>query len=53
MAGLILGHRYFCLEHAIETWELDDTRHLGNLKALADRDFARESRTILTHIKGG
>ena len=53
MARLILGQRYFRLDPAIETWELDDTRHLGNLKALADRDFAHESRAILAHIKGG
>ena len=53
MARLILGQQYFRLDPAIETWELDDTRHLSNLKALADRDFAHESRAILAHIKGG
>ena len=52
MAGLILGQRYFRLNPVIDTWELDDTRHLSNLKALADRTFTHESRAILAHIKG-
>ena len=52
MARLILGPRYFRLDPTTEDWQLDDTRRLGNLKALADRDFARESRAILAHIAG-
>ena len=53
MARLILGQRYFRLDPAIETWKLDDTRHLANLKVLADRTFTHKSRAILAHIKGG
>ena len=53
MAKLILGSRYFRLDPEIETWELDDTRHLGNLKALADRTFNHQSRAILGHITNG
>ena len=50
MAGLLLGQRYLRLDPTIETWQLDDTRHLGNLKALADQTFAHQSRAILAHI---
>ena len=53
MAKLILGQRYFRLDPTIEAWQLDDTRHLGNLKALADDTFARQSRAILAHIERG
>ena len=51
MAKLILKDRYLRLDPETDTWELDDTRHLGNLKALADRDFTHESKAILDHIK--
>ena len=50
MAKLILGQQYLRLDPETEHWQLDDTRHLGNLKALAERDFANESRAILAHI---
>ena len=53
MAKLILGQSYLRLNPTIEAWHLDDTRRLGNLKALADQTFDRESRAILAHIKGG
>ena len=36
MAKLILKDRYLRLDPEIETWELDDTEHLDNLKALAE-----------------
>ena len=52
MAGLILGNNYLRLDPTIEDWRLDDTRRLGNLKALADRDSAHESQAILAHIRG-
>ena len=53
MARMILGPRYFRLDSEIETWALDDTRHLYNLKALADRTFDHQSRAILDHIMNG
>ena len=37
----------------IDTWELDDTKHLGNLKAIAERDFTYQSKAILDHIRRG
>ena len=53
MAGMLLGRRFLRLDPAIDTWQLDDTRYLGNLKALADRTYAERSREILSHIKDG
>ena len=53
MAKLLLGDNYRRLDPEIDHWKLDDTKHLGNLKALADRDFAAEFRQIQAHIKGG
>ena len=52
MARMILGPRYLRLDPTIESWQLDDVRHLGNLKALADRTFDRQCGVILAHIKG-
>jgi hypothetical protein len=51
MAKLILGDRYLRLDPEIDSWELDDTRHLANLKALAERDFTYQSKAILDHIR--
>ena len=51
MAKLILNDRYFRLDPEIDTWELDDTKHLTNLKALAERDFTYQSKAILDHIR--
>ena len=51
MAKLILGDRYLRLDPEIDSWELDDTRHLANLKGLAERDFTYRSKTILGHIR--
>ena len=45
MAKLILGDRYLRLDPEIDSWELDDTRHLANLKALAERDFTYQIQT--------
>ena len=52
MAKLILDDRFLRLDPEIDTWELDDTKHLTNLKALADKDFTYQSKAILSHIKG-
>ena len=52
MAKLMLGERYLRIDPDIDTLELDDTRHLANLKALADRDFTYQSNTILKQIRG-
>ncbi len=51
MAELILNDRYLRLDPEIDTWELDDTRHLANLKALAERDFTHQSKAIVNHIR--
>ena len=51
MAKLILNDRYLRLDPEIDTWELDDTKHLTNLKALAERDFTYQSKAILGHIR--
>ena len=45
MAKLILKDGYLRLDPEIDTWELDDTKCLGNLKALADRDFTQPLRS--------
>lgn len=52
MAKMMLGPRYLRLDPTIESWQLDDVRHLGNLKALADHAFNRQCGVILAHIKG-
>ena len=51
MAKLILNDRYLRLDPEIDTWELDDTKHLVNLKALAERDFTYQSKAVLDHIR--
>ena len=53
MARLILEDRYLRLDPTIEGWELDDVARMGNLKALADRDYTFRSEQILEHIHGG
>ncbi|MDE2686444.1 MAG: CBASS cGAMP-activated phospholipase [Chloroflexota bacterium] len=52
MAKMMLGPRYLRLDPTIDSWQLDDVRHIGNLKALADQTFDRQSRAILAHVKG-
>ena len=52
MAKLMLGARYLRLDPTIQTWQLDDVRHMDNLKALADSAFDRQSCRILADIKG-
>ena len=51
VAKLILKDRYLRLDPEIDAWELDDTGHLGNLKALADRDFTHQSEAILSQTR--
>ena len=51
MARLLLADRYLRLDPKIEAWELDDIKHLGNLKALATRDFALRSKEIVNTLK--
>ena len=53
MAKLILGERYVRLDPEIEDWSLDGTAHLGNLKALAVRDFTHRSEDILKTLREG
>ena len=50
MAKLMLNDRYLRLDPEIHTWKLDDTKHLANMKALAERDFTYQSKVILDHI---
>ena len=51
MAKLLLADRYLRLDPEIETWKLDDTKHLSNLKALANRDFALHNGAIMKNIR--
>ena len=53
MAKLILRDRYLQLDPQVDTRELDDTKHLHNLKALADKDFMHNlQRNPGTYRKG-
>ena len=51
MAQLLLTDRYLRMDPQIEAWDLDDIEHLGNLKALATRDFALHSDEIAKHLR--
>ena len=50
VAKLILKDGYLRLDPEIDTWELDDTKCIPNLKALADKDFTHHSDAILSHM---
>ena len=52
MARLILQDQYLRLDPEIQSWQLDDTRHLQNMKALADRDYTYQGKSILQFIGG-
>lgn len=52
MAKLLLGERHLRLDPEIQSWRLDDTKHIQNLKALADRDFSYGSEAILANLEG-
>ena len=52
MSNLLLRDRYLRLDPEIGNWALDDTKYLGNLKALANRDFASHANEIQSHLKG-
>ena len=51
MAKLLLADRYLRLDPEIEAWKLDDIKHLGNLKALATRDFTLRSKEVMNNLK--
>ena len=51
MARLILEDGYLRLDPEIGEWELDNTGHLENLKALAARDFAHRSEAVMTNLR--
>ena len=51
IAKLILKDGYLRLDPEIDTWELDDSKCLGNLKALTDRDFTYNSEAIVNHLR--
>ena len=51
MAKLLLADRYLRLDPDIEAWKLDDIKHLGNLKALATRDFALRGKEVMDSLK--
>lgn len=51
MTKLLLGNRYLRIDHKIEHWGLDDTKHLQNLKAMANSDFTRHSKEIMEKMK--
>ncbi len=51
MAKLLLADRYLRIDPEIEAWDLDDTKHLDTLKALATRDFALHSEAIMKNLK--
>ena len=51
MASLLLKEQYLRLDPEIGDWDLDDTRHLDNLKALADRDFTHAHDVIRSHMR--
>ena len=52
MAKLLLGERHLRLDPEIQSWRLDDTKHVQNLKALADRDFTYGSEAIMANLEG-
>lgn len=52
MAKLLLGDRHLRLDPEIQSWRLDDTKHIQNLKALADRDFTYGSEAIMSNLEG-
>ena len=51
MAKLLLGDRHVRLDPEINSWKLDDIKNLESLKALADRDFTHNSKTILANLE--
>ena len=51
MAKLMLADRYLRIDPEIEAWDLDDIEHLGNLRALATKDFALQSEAIMKNLK--
>ena len=50
MAKLLLADRYLRIDPEIEAWDLDDIKHLDNLKAMATRDFTVLSKAIMKNL---
>ena len=46
IAALLLKENYLRINPTIDFWELDSTRQLENLKALASRDFAERTEAL-------
>lgn len=51
MASILFPEPYFRIDPGIGLWELDDTKHLATLKALASRDVARYATDIRQFIR--
>ena len=51
MAKLLLGDRHMRLDPEINSWKLDDIKHVESMKALADRDFTQYSKAILANLE--
>ena len=52
MAKLLLGDRHLRFDPEVQSWKLDDAKHIQNLKALADRDFSYDSESIMANLEG-
>ena len=52
MSHLLIKDRFLRVDPEIEDWALDDTTHLRDLKAFADRDFTQYSGQIRYQVKG-
>ena len=50
ISRILLKENYLRVNSTIETWELDDIKHLDNLKALADEKFASEANKIKNFV---
>ena len=51
MSHLLIKDRFLRVDPEIEDWPLDDTTHLRDLKAFADRDFTRYSGLIRNQVR--
>ena len=51
MAKLLLENRHLRLDPEIQSWKLDDIKHVNSMKALADRDFTHYSKAILANLE--
>jgi len=53
MAKLLLKEKYLRMDLPITHWELDEIAYIGNLKALADANFAADADKIKKFIRIG